>query len=367
MASKLNILWINHRDPMHPQTGGAEVRLHEIGKRFVQGGHSVKLICEKWVGSKNTEILDGIEIKRVAGRLAIHLFAPFLLNKFNGYDVVIDDIAHGVPWGSPLFTNKPVVGQVHHVHQEVLSFELNPFSAKLIAFGEGTIKYSYKSLVAVSESTKTALVQRFGISENRVKVVPNGVDTDFYRPMQKSSAPTILWVGRVKRYKRINHVLSAFGIVKNHIPDAKLVIVGGGDYLTSLRDNARLLGLSDVFFAGAVGEERKVAFMASSWVTVSSSFVEGWGMTITENAACGTPAVAYNVAGLRDSVRDGVTGLLVENGNVKALADSIICVLQDDVLRSRLSENALKYAKELSWDKAANQFITFLKGIINED
>jgi glycosyltransferase involved in cell wall biosynthesis len=366
MGSNLNILWVNHRDPKHPKAGGAEVRIHEIGKRLVQSGNSVRLVCERWAGSKSTEFLDGIEIKRVAGRLTIHLIFPFLLNRFDGYDVVIDDVAHGVPWWSSFFTNKSVVGQVHHVHQEVLSFELNPFSARLIALSEGTIKYSYKKLVAVSESTKKALIQSFGIPKNIVKVIPNGVDADFYRPMLKSSLPTLLWVGRVKRYKRIDHVLSAFRIIRNHLPDAKLIIVGDGDYLESSKNTAKMLGLSGVVFAGAVNEKQKVAFMASSWVTVSSSFVEGWGMTITENAACGTPAVAYDVAGLRDSIKDGVTGLLVENGNVEALAEAVMRVLRDEGLRRQLGENALKYAKQFSWDKTAEEFMKVLERVIGE-
>jgi glycosyltransferase involved in cell wall biosynthesis len=365
MSSNLNILWVNHRDPNHPQAGGAEVRIHEIGKRLVRDGHCVKLICERWPGSKRVEFLDGIEITRIAGRLVIHLIFPFLLTKLNDYDVVIDDIAHGVPWGSRFFTSKSVVGQVHHVHQEVLSLELNPFSAKLIAFSEGAIKYSYKTLVVVSESTKKALIQNFGVPENRIKVILNGVDTEVYRPAVKSSSPTVLWVGRVKRYKRVEHVLSAFSRVKKQLPTAQLIIVGYGDHLETLKDTARTLGLSDVVFAGAVSEEKKVAFMASSWVNVNSSFVEGWGMTITESAACGTPSVAYDVAGLRDSVQDGVTGLLVESGNVEALAEAMIRVLKDEALRRRLSENAWSYAQKFSWDKTAEEFMKVLDKAAN--
>jgi len=361
----LNILWLNHRDPNHPQAGGAEVRIHEIGKRLVRDGHHVRLICERWAGSKSGEFLDGLEITRVASRLFIHLLTPFLLKKLNGYDVIIDDIAHGVPWGSPLFTNKFVVGQVHHVHQEVLSFELNPFLARLVALSESTIKYYYKTLIVVSESTKKALIQNFGIAENRIRVIPNGVDTEFYRPMVKSSSPTVLWVGRVKRYKRVEHVLYAFSLVKKQLPNVKLIIVGDGDHIEALKNTAKTLGLSDVVFAGAVSEEKKVALMASSWVNVSSSFVEGWGMTITESAACGTPAVAYDVAGLRDSVKDGVTGLLVESGNVEALAEALIRVLQDGTLRRRLSENGIKHTYEFSWERTAEEFMKVLEGEIS--
>ena len=346
---------------MHPQAGGAEVRIHEIGKRLVQSGCSVKLICERWVGSKSVDFLDGVEIVRVAGRYGIHLKVPLLLNRVDGYDVVVDDIAHAVPWFSPLFTRKSVVGQVHHVHQEVLNLELLPFLARLVALSESTIRYLYKVLIVVSESTKRELISRFDVSEDRIKVVPNGVDLEVYGPMRKGSEPTVLWVGRVKRYKRVDHVLSAFRLVKKSFPDAKLFIVGDGNYLEVLKRISGRLGLSNVVFTGRVREEEKVRLMGSSWIIVSASLVEGWGMTIIEGAACATPAVAYDVAGLRDSVRDGVTGLLVEDGNVRALAEAVIRVLENEELRLRLGKNALEYARGFGWDRSAEEFLKVLK------
>jgi glycosyltransferase involved in cell wall biosynthesis len=357
----LNILWVNHRDPKHPFAGGAEVRIHEIGKRLVQNGHSVSLICERWPGSKNIEFIDGIEVRRVGSKYNIHLKVPFLIHKIGNYDVVIDDIAHAIPWESRFFTNKSVIGQVHHVHQEMLELELNPLLAKIIALSERTVR-SYKLIITVCESTKNALIG-LGVSRKTIKVIPNGVDTDFYKPGVKSASPTILWVGRVKRYKRVDHVLLAFSLIEKQLPNANLIIVGSGDYnyIEALKNIAKKLGLSNVVFTGLVDENKKAMLMASSWVTVSSSLVEGWGLTITESAACGTPAVAYDVDGLRDSIRNNETGLLVIDGNVKALAQAILRVLQDEVLRVTLGTNALRWATELSWDKVAKDFIAFLE------
>ena len=358
MAKFLNILWFNHRDPKHPFAGGAEVRIHEIGKRLVQNGHSIKLICERWPGSKKTEFLDGIEVIRTGNKYTIHLEVPFIVNRFNS-NIIIDDMAHALPWESQLFTHKTVIGQVHHVHQNVLDFELNPIVAKTLILSERAIKY-YKSVIVVSESTKKALID-LGVCKNRVRVIPNGVDIDFYKPMAKSSSPTILWVGRVKRYKRVEHVLLAFSIIEKQLPDAKLIIVGNGDYLENIKSLATKLRLKNVFFPGFVEEKKKASLMASSWVIVSSSFVEGWGMTIIESAACGTPAVAYDVAGLRDSVSNNETGLLVSDGNVTALAQNLLRVLQDEQLRVKLGNNALDRTKQFSWDKVAQEFSDFLE------
>lgn len=358
MVKFLNILWLNHRDPKHPYAGGAEVRIHEIGKRLIQNGHSIKLICERWPGSKTLESLDGIEIIRIGNKYTIHLEVPFLVNRF-GCNIIIDDMAHALPWGSQFFTHKTVIGQVHHVHQNVLDFELNPFIAKTLTLNERAIRY-YKAVIAVSESTKKALIN-LGVSRNRVRVIPNGVDTDFYKPMAKSPSPTILWVGRVKRYKRVDHVLLASSLIENQLPNAKLIIVGTGDHIENIKNLGRKLGLKNVFFPGFVDEKEKAMLMASSWVIVSSSFVEGWGMTITESAACGTPAVAYDVAGLRDSVSNNESGLLVSDGNVKELAQNLLKVLQDEQLRAELGSNALNRTKQFSWNRIAQDFSDFLE------
>lgn len=358
MVKFLNILWVNHRDPKNPFAGGAEVRIHEIGKRLVQNGHSVKLVCERWPGSKKTEFLDGIEVVRTGNKYSIHFQVPFLVRKFSG-DVVIDDVAHAFPWISQFFTHKSVVGQVHHVHQNALAFELNPVVAKTVAISEKAIKY-YKAVIVVSESTKQALIN-LGVQKDRMRVIPNGIDTDFYKPMAKSPSPTIIWVGRVKRYKRVDHVLLAFSIVEKQLPEAKLIIVGTGDYLENIKSLAKKLRLKNVFFSGFVDEKTKVMLMASAWVIVSSSVVEGWGMTITEGAACGTPAVAYDVAGLRDSISNNETGLLVSDGNIGALAQNLLRVLQDTQLRVNLCNNALKRTEQFSWDKIAKDFSDFLE------
>jgi glycosyltransferase involved in cell wall biosynthesis len=362
----MRVLWFNHRDPLHPEAGGAEVRIHEIGKRLVQNGWQVKLICEKWRGAERSVILDGVEIVRIGGKYSLHLSVPFLLNASNGYDVIIDDVAHAVPWFSPIFTNKPVIGQVHHAHQEALNLELAPPLARLVGMSESAIKYFYEMLIAVSDSTKRDLIQKFGIPAERIEVVPNGVDSDFYRPMSKSLEPTVLWVGRVKRYKRIEHVLSAFRFVEKTLPDAKLFVVGGGRYIETLKSYSERLGLSNVIFTGRVNQKEKARLMAYSWVVVSSSLVEGWGLTITESAACATPAVVYNVPGLRDSVNDGVTGLIVEDGNPAAMFEALIKVLQDEELRSNLSKKAFDRARQFSWHRSAQDFTRILERIVGE-
>jgi len=362
----MRILWFNHRDPLHPYAGGAEVRIREVAKRLIRMGCTVRLVCERWANSTATEFLDGIEVVRVAGKYGLHLKVPFLLNSNGDFDVIVDDIAHAVPWFSPLFTRKPVIGQVHHVHERILGLELPPYLAGFIALSERSLKHFYRVLVTVSESTRRDLVERFGIPANRITVVPNGVDLDVYRPItDKFSMPTILWVGRVKRYKRVEHILLAFKIVEKSLPEARLIIVGDGDNLPFLKRLSKRLSLSNVIFTGRVSEEEKIKLMCGSWIFVCTSIVEGWGLTITEAAACKTPCVAYDVMGLRDNVVNGETGLLAKDGDVLDLADKILKVLKEEALRERLSKSALEYARQLSWDKTAEEFMKVIELNVN--
>jgi glycosyltransferase involved in cell wall biosynthesis len=361
----MRILWFNHRDPQHPQAGGAEVRIHEIGKRLVNNGCTIKLICEQWDSSNRVDMLDGIQIERVAGKYNIHLLVPFLLRKYQDYDIVVDDIAHAVPWFSPLHTSIPVVGQIHHVHQEVLLYELQPWLARIIAQSERSLRYFYKTMIAVSESTKQDVVTKLGFPGNQIHVIHNGV-TPEYSPREKHSKPTLIYVGRIKRYKRIDHILTAFKRVKTRIPATRLLIVGDGDYINAAKKLYDKLELSDCHFLGYVSQLEKIQLLASSWIILNASMIEGWGMTITEGGACGTPAIAYDVPGIRDCVQDGITGLLAQNGNITDLTQKITTVLQEEKVRKRLSEHALSFSRKFNWKTSASSFLRVLERAIND-
>jgi len=362
----MRILWINHRDLKHPQAGGAEVRLYEIARRLVRRSHEITVLCEKAGGLLSEEVLEGIRIKRIGGSASIHLLAPLYVGKHgHEYDVIIDDIAHAVPWYSPLVTKAPVIAQIHHVHQDVVYVELSKLSAWIISRAERTIAKVYKHFIAVSQSTKEELVKRLGIDPNRVAVVSNGVDLEKYRPGAKDSRPTILWVGRIKKYKNLDHLLKAYKIVKQEEPDAQLIIIGTGNQEQKIKELVRKLELRDAYFLGKVPEEEKIRWMQKAWIIVSTSMVEGWGITITEAAACKTPAVAYKVPGLRDSIRHMETGILVPYENIEALAKAIIRLIEDQELWRKLAENTLNWVKQFDWNKSAERFIKVIEGITN--
>jgi glycosyltransferase involved in cell wall biosynthesis len=361
----MRILWINHRDPKHPEAGGAEVHLREVGKRLVERGHEVTLICERFADSTAEDFIDGINVKRVGNKYTIHMITPILVTKMaQKFDVIIDDIAHAVPWWSTLVTSRPVLGIVHHVHLMVSSVEL-PLTLSMVAkMAEGSIKYTYKELVAVSETTKKDLVKLLGVNENRIRVIFYGVDHEVYNPgKEKFQEPTILWLGRIKKYKNINHLIIAFNMVKEKVPDAKLIIAGEGDYEQKLKELISTLKLKGVVFTGKVSGERKIELLRKSWVLAMTSITEGWGMSILEAAACGTPAIGYNSGAIGEAIIHKKTGLLVNYGDIETLADKLHWILIDDKLRKNLSAGALTNSYNFDWDKNTTETLEVIRKI----
>lgn len=364
----MKILAVNWRDIKNPEAGGAEVHLHEILKRLAAKGYEITLISSKFKDCRSHEEIDGIKIIRIGNKYFFNFaFLWHYITKLrNGYfDVIIEDVSK-IPLCIPLYVKKrPIIAIVHHIHGKTLFRELPLFMALYVYLMERfliSMFYKKSIIVTVSESTKNELI-KFGIPPKNIHVIYNGVDNRF-TPGDKSDIPVILYFGRIKKYKRLNHLIIAFKYVKEKVPEAKLVIAGKGDNYKELITLSKKLGIFDsINFVGEVLEEEKVKLLQKAWIFVTPSEKEGWGITVIEANACGTPVIAYDVPGLRDSVKHGYNGLLVEDGNIEALANTIIKVLKDNELRERLSKNAIKWAKHFSWDKSAKEFERVIKTI----
>ncbi|MBE0447828.1 MAG: glycosyltransferase family 4 protein [Actinobacteria bacterium] len=371
----MRILIFNWRDITHPQAGGAEKFIHEIGKRLAKE-HEVTLWCGKYKGCKGAEEIDGIKIIRNGSKFRVGVFDPTIyvlagldyLSKLRKkrFDVVIDSIS-GLPFFTPLFAKELKIAILHHLNRGIFFKEVS-FPAALISyFGERAIPALYRNVrfITVSESSREELIN-LGISPSKIAIVYNGVDSSlFSKNYEKNDYPHVIYFGRLKRYKRLDLLIRSMKLVIKEVPDAKLTIAGSGDAEKELMTLISDLDLKDsVIFRGYVDEEEKAELLGSAWAFVSPSSKEGWGITVLEANACGTPAIAYDVPGLRDSIIDGKTGLLVESGDVRVLAEAIVKVLEDRELRKRLGENALRWAKRFSWDDSAMQFLKILEGVI---
>lgn len=360
----MKILFFNWRDITNPSAGGAELYLHEIGKRLAKN-HEVFLYCGKYKGCKERDELEGTKIIRRGGTFSIYMYAIFdyLFELRRGnFDVIVDSI-NGVPFLTPLFVRKPKLAVIHHLVGRRIFFRELLFPFAFIAWtAEKIIPFVYRRIpvVTVSESSKKELVE-FGIASEQVQVIYNAIDHKTLEPGVKYEKPLIAYVGRLKKYKRLNHLLEAFRFTKRRIPEVRLIIAGRGDY-TDLETSVKRLELEAwVSLRGEVSEVEKLDILQKAWIFVTPSMKEGWGVAVLEANACGTPAIAYDVPGLRDSIRDGKTGLLVPDGNIVALNDAIVKVLSNSEFRGKLSQNALKWASSFSWDTSVGQFTQLLE------
>jgi glycosyltransferase involved in cell wall biosynthesis len=364
----LNILALNWEDLSNPQAGGAEVHLQEILKRIARRGHNVTLLCSGYPGSLPSEEVDGIKIVRRGSRFNFNFAAPFALKSLlreGNWDIVIEDI-NKIPFYTPLYHKLPLLVVIPHLFSDSVFKEINFVLGLYIYLSEKPISWLYKGFqtMVISESTKEDLVKR-GLSPEDIHVVHCGIDQNHYRfsaSVRKYSAPTVIYLGRLKKYKSVDHLLKAFALTLKTIPEARLMVVGEGDYKEELIGLTRRLSLDGkVEFTGFVDEEEKVRRLQQAWVAVYPSLKEGWGLTNIEANACGTPVVASNVPGLKDSVVPGRTGLLYEYGDLPKLSECLVKILSDGELRERLTQGGLAWAKEFSWDTAAEKTLELME------
>lgn len=362
----MRILALNWRDPRNPEAGGAEVHLHEILKRTAAAGHSVTQISQAVSGLPEEETIDGIRILRHGRRntfnFTLRRFA-MSLNPASSFDLLIEDLCK-IPFYSPRWSPVPVLTIVPHLFGTTAYREVPLPLALYVNFMESFIPGVYRGsrFVAISDSTRDDLVRR-GIPEGDITVVPCGIDTDFYTPGQvEPEKGTYLYVGRLKKYKGVHLIITALGLLRQSGIECRLVVLGSGDYEDELRKLTDRLGLQDaVRFEGFVSQERKLHWLRRAWAAVFPSEKEGWGLTVIEANACGTPVIASDSEGLRDSVRDGVTGILVPHGDLEALAGQMASLAGDDAKRSDLGERAIQWARGFNWDHTAEKMLGIME------
>ncbi len=358
----LRILLLNWQDRENPQAGGAEVHLHEIFGRLASRGHSIRAVVSGWSGASRNAELDGLAVRRVGGRYSYALRAPAVARKIAKTwrpHVVVEDI-NKVPLYAPRWTDSPVVALVPHLFGTTAFREAGPIVASAVWVAERGIPSVYRRcpFQVISKGTALDLVGR-GIPGNQVTVIPPGIDHKLFRPdttVERRVDPTILYVGRLKRYKGIDILIQALARLRDDGLVATLVIVGRGDDLSRLQGVARSLRVSSqVRFVGYVGELEKVRWLRQATVVAYPSPKEGWGIANVEAAACGTPVVASDSPGLRESVHADVSGLLVEHTDVNAWCNALRRILLDEELRERLGQGGVQHAERFSWDRAAKE------------
>lgn len=370
-ARRLRVLAVNWRDIRNPDAGGAEVHLHEILTRMVARGHTATLVATGFAGGAREEVVDGVRVVRGGSWWNANFVLPMIARRIlrqRPADLVVDDI-NKIPFFMPLHTRKPVVAVVPHLFGTTVFRETNPVFALYVLMWETLIPLAYRRsrFVAISASTRDDLVRR-GIPKDRIDVVLCGLDHTRYRVLPGASrahTPTVVHLGRLRKYKAVDVVLHAFQRVQREVKDARLVVVGEGPERAALTRLVERLGLSDcVSFTGHARGDRVVEVLNAARVCVNASPKEGWGLTVVEANACGVPVVGSDRPGLRDSIRDGETGFLVRYGDVDAFAQRTIELLTDRPTWTRMSEAALVWAQSLTWERTADEMeSSFVKAV----
>lgn len=334
------------------------------------------LFTTSFKGAQEREVVDGIQVVRKGGDLMFQLNCALNLRKLDkefNFDVVVEDL-NKLPLFTPLFLKKPVLVQMHHLWRGSIFHE----AAFPVAFGvwffERIIPFFYRKqdFVVVSPSTKRELCE-IGIDEDRVAVIYNGSDDcgttpeDDVQVERQSGIPYFLWLSRVHKYKGIWTALEAFAEFAKKHSDVKLMVAGDGPLLKKIPAWLKQRNLSDrVELLGFVSRERKRELLAGAVALLQTSYKEGWGLTVVEAAKLGTTTIACDVPGLRDSVRNGETGLLFQAGDAQACASEMDRLYCNDDLRTRLEEAAKNYVEEFRWDTAAELTTNLLQDLVIE-
>jgi len=357
------IHFVAWRDLDDPEAGGSELHAHKIASLWAAAGLDVTFRTSAVPGAPEALTRDGYRVLRRAGRYAVFPGAAWegIRMGHRPGDALVE-IWNGMPFLSPLWYRGPRLVFLHHVHAEMWGMVLPPTLARLGDTVERRIAprfYRSSRVVTLSESSRAEIVEMLGLDPDRVTVAPPGVDARYTPGGQRSPTPLVLAVGRLVPVKRFDALLRALAEAKRDQPELRAVLIGEGyerPALEALRDE---LGAAEwISMPGRVGDRELVSWYRQAWVVASSSQREGWGMTLTEAAACGTPAVATAIAGHADAVLNGESGILVDE--VGQLPGALGRVLSDDVLRSRLSRGALTRARWFTWDATARRALEAL-------
>ena len=353
------------RDLDDDEAGGSELHLREVTRRWVAAGLEVCVRTSAVPGNPTTVLRDGVEVVRRSGRYRV--FPQSVLDeilKRHGRRDALVEVWNGVPFLTPLWARGPRMVIQHHDHADMWPLVLSPRLARFGSLLERRLAppcYRSTPVVTLSRSSRTGLIDGLGHRPDGVHVVEPGVHPRFSPAGRRDNEPLVLSVGRLTASKRVDVLIRAFAEARDQVDDLRLEVIGDGPEQASLRALATAQGVADaVAFRGRISDDELVEAYRRARLVVSASISEGWGMTLTEGAACGTPSVATDIVGHRDAVDDGRSGLL-------AAEDSALSGLMVEAIGSRwnqLSAGALTFATRFDWDRTAAEAFRILAGSV---
>jgi len=365
----MNILILNWRDTKNPKSGGAEVVTMEHAKAWTNRGHNVTWFTSKFENAKEKEKINGINIVRHGNFITVFIHA-FIFYFFSDqkFDLVIDEI-HGLPFFTPLYARIPKIVFIHEVADEIWDY-MYPFPINYIGKIIEPLYFKlYKNIRfwTDAQSTTDDLVQK-GIKRKNCIAINCPIENKSLNKLpKKEKIPTFIFVSRVVKMKGIEEVIRAFFYILRELKDSRLWIVGDGEkkYVEELKETMCSFSISTkVKFFGRVENAKKLELMRKAHILLHASVKEGWGLVVIEAASQATPSVVYNVSGLRDSVKNGRTGVVLNQNTGKEMANQTIKLFNDKKKYKVYQENALLWAKSLTWEKATKQSLKLIESEI---
>jgi glycosyltransferase involved in cell wall biosynthesis len=352
----MKILWFNHRDLKHPLAGGAERTIYEVSKRLVCSGYEIILVTVNPGGLDESEILDGIKIIRINGNIRAHLAVPKIIGKMKP-DVIIDDLAHVVPWLSPLFTKKKVIVFFRHLHARSLPGQVSFPLSLLLKNIEKSYRFFYRNSTFVTE-TDTGIndLVKLGIKRDLIRKILPGVDRDTFRPCEKTKTPSIIYFGGLRNYKRPWLAVELMNQLKGY--DVRMKVVGSGPSLENVISLCKTYGLEEMIdFTGRLSDMDLAKAVCESWINVHFSVTEGFGITIIESASCGVPTLAIEAPGVSEVIREFKMG--ISETDIEHMATDVKKILEN---YNEWSLQVLNSSKVFSWENTVSHWIELVKG-----
>jgi len=366
----MKILWLTWKDKKNPLAGGAEVVNEELAKRLIADGNEVIFLVGGFQNCQKEEIIDGYKIIRLGNKWSIYwqVYKYYKKNLVGWADLIIDEV-NTIPFFAKFYVKEKSILFVHQLCREIWFYQMF-FPLNLIGYILEPIYlwlFKDKKVITVSKSTKNDLI-RFGFKKENINIISEGIEIEPVKDISKITKfekPTILALGAIKAMKRTNHIIKAFEIAKNDINDLQLLVAGAveGRYGKKVLKTIEKSKYKDsIKYLGKVSKEKKIELMQKAHLLCVTSVKEGWGLIVTEANSQGTPAVVYNVDGLRDAVKNNQTGIICDENSSNNLAEKIIKIFKDSEFYKTLQKNGWEWSKEINFENSYKKFISLING-----